>query len=85
MTIVHKELRCSHDDLVQPYDSILIEKRNNEYALPCVAQVKVENAMLRSQVEIINLEKLALSENYDMVSYSHNELIDDHIMINIAH
>jgi hypothetical protein len=42
--------------------------------------------MLRSQVEMINLEKkLALSEKYDMLPYSHNELVDDHIMLNIAH
>jgi hypothetical protein len=41
--------------------------------------------MLKSQVEMINLEKLALSEKYDMVSYSQNELVDDHIMFDIAH
>jgi hypothetical protein len=41
--------------------------------------------MLKSQVEMINLEKLALSEKYDMLSYSHNELVDDHIILNIAH
>jgi hypothetical protein len=41
--------------------------------------------MLKSQVEMINLEKLALSEKYDMLSYSHNELVDDHIMLDIAH
>jgi hypothetical protein len=41
--------------------------------------------MLKSQVEMINLEKLALSEKYDMISYSHNELVDDHIMLDVAH
>jgi hypothetical protein len=41
--------------------------------------------MLKSQVEMINLEKLALSEKYDMLSYSHNELVDGHIMLNVAH
>jgi hypothetical protein len=41
--------------------------------------------MLKSQVEMINLEKLALSEKYDMLSYSHNELVDDHIMLDVAH
>jgi hypothetical protein len=41
--------------------------------------------MLKSQVEMLNLENLALSKKYDMLSYSHNELVDDHIMLNIAH
>jgi hypothetical protein len=41
--------------------------------------------MLKSQVEMLKLEKLALSEKYDMLYYFHNELIDDHIMLNIAH
>ena len=41
--------------------------------------------MLRSQVEMINLEKLALGEKYDMLSYSHNKLVDDHIMLDVAH
>jgi hypothetical protein len=85
VTKAHEELRCYNDDLVQRYDSILIEQRNNEHVLSCVAQFKVENDMLRSQVEMINLEKLALSEKYAMLSYSHNELVDEHIMLNIAH
>ena len=50
-----------------------------------VAQLKTENSMLKSQVEMINLEKLALSAKYDMLSYSHNELVDDHIMLDVAH
>jgi hypothetical protein len=41
--------------------------------------------MLRSQVEMMNLEKLALGEKYDMLSYSHSKLVDDHIMLDIAH
>jgi hypothetical protein len=81
----HEELRCSHDDLVQWYDLVLIEQRNNENDLYCVSQFKVENDMLKSQVETLNLEKLALSEKYDILSYSHNELVDDHIMLNIVH
>jgi hypothetical protein len=64
---------------------VLIEQRNNENDLYCVSQFKVENDMLKSQVETLNLEKLALSEKYDMLSYSHNELVDDHIMLNIVH
>jgi hypothetical protein len=50
-----------------------------------VAQLKTENSMLRSQVEMINLEKLALGEKYDVLSYSHNKLVDDHIMLDVAH
>jgi hypothetical protein len=34
---------------------------------------------------MINLEKLALSKKYDMLSYSRNELVDDHIMLDVAH
>jgi hypothetical protein len=55
MTKEHEELKCSHDDLVQRYDSILIEQRNNDDALSCVTQLKTENSMLRSRVEMINL------------------------------
>jgi hypothetical protein len=39
--------------------------------------------MLRSQVEMMNLEKLALNEKYDMLSNSHSELVEDHIMLNM--
>jgi hypothetical protein len=85
MTKEHEELKCSHDDLVQRYDSVLIEQRNNDDDLSCVAQLKMENAMLERQVEFLNLEKLALGEEYDMLSYSHNKLVDDHIMLDIAH
>jgi hypothetical protein len=46
----HEELRYSHDDLVQRYDSDLIEQRNSKVSLSCVTQLKVENVMLRSQV-----------------------------------
>jgi hypothetical protein len=81
----HEELRCSHDDLVQRYDSILIEQRNNDYALSCVAQFKMENAMLKSLVDLLNLDKLALNEKYDMLSCSHYNLLDSHIMLNVAH
>jgi hypothetical protein len=38
----HEELRCSHDDLVQRYDLILIEKINIDDALSYVAQLKIE-------------------------------------------
>jgi hypothetical protein len=85
MTKENEELKCSHDDLVQRYESILIEQRNNHDALSNVAQLRTENFMLRSQVEMINLEKLALGEKYDRLSYSHSKLVDDHIMLNVAH
>jgi hypothetical protein len=85
MTKEHEELKCSHDDLVQRYDLVLIEQRNNDNDLSCVAQLKMENAMLERQVELLNLEKLALGEKYDMLSYTHNKLVDDHIMLDIAH
>jgi hypothetical protein len=71
--------------LVQRYESVLFEQRNNNDVLSDVAQLKSENSMLKSQVEMINLENLALSEKYDMLSYSHNELVDDYIMLDIAH
>jgi hypothetical protein len=85
MTKEHEELKCSHDNLVQQYESVLFEQRNNYDVLYDFAQLKTENSMLKSQVEMINLEKLALCEKHDMLSYSHNELVDDHIMLDIAH
>jgi hypothetical protein len=33
----------------------------------------------------MNLEKLALGKKYDMLSYSHSELVDDHIILDITH
>jgi hypothetical protein len=81
MTKEHEELRCSHDDLVQRYDSILIEQRNNDDALSCVAQLKIENAMLERQVELLSHDKLALTEKYDVLSYYHDNLLDRHIML----
>jgi hypothetical protein len=35
VTKEHEEPRCSHDDLVQWYDSILIEQRNNDCFILC--------------------------------------------------
>jgi hypothetical protein len=83
MTKDHEELKCSHDSLVQRYESVLFEKRNNHDVLSDVAQLKTKNSMLKSQVEMINLEKLTLRGKYDMLS--HNELVDDHIMLDVAH
>jgi hypothetical protein len=85
MTKEHEELKCSHDDLVQRYDSVLIEQRNNDDDLSCVAQLKIENAMLERHVELLNHDKLALTEKYDILSYYHDNLLDRHIMLDIAH
>jgi hypothetical protein len=85
MTKEHEELRCSRGDLVQWYDSILIEQRNNDDALSCVAQLKIENAMLKRQVELLNRDKLALTEKYDMLSSYHDNLLDRHIILDVAH
>ena len=41
--------------------------------------------MLKSQVDLLNLEKLALSEKYDMLSYSHDNLLGRYIMLDVAH
>jgi hypothetical protein len=70
ITKEHEELRCSHDNLVQRYESVLFEQRNNDDVISYVAQLKTENSMLKSQVEMINLEKLSLSEKYDVVLFS---------------
>jgi hypothetical protein len=58
MTREHEELKCSHDNLIQRYESILFEQRNNYVVLSDVAQLKTENSMLKSQVEMINLKNL---------------------------
>jgi seryl-tRNA synthetase len=85
MTKEHEELKCSHDDLVQRYEYVLIKQRNSHDALSNIAQLKTENSMLKSQVETMDLEKRALDKKYDMLSYSHNKLVDDHIMLYVAH
>jgi hypothetical protein len=85
MTKEHEELRCSHDVLVQRYDSILIEQSRNDDALSCVAQLRMKNAMLERQVELLSHDKLALTEKYDSLSYSHENLLDKHIMLEVAH
>jgi hypothetical protein len=85
MTKEHEELKYSHGNLVQRYEYVLIEQRNSHDALSNIAQLKTENSMLKSQVETMDLEKRALGKKYDMLSYSHNKLVDDHIMLNVAH
>jgi hypothetical protein len=85
MTKEHEELKCSHDDLVQWYDSFLIEQRNNDDTLSCVAQLKMENAMLERQVEVLSHDKLALTGKYDLLFCYHDNLLDRHIMLDVAH
>jgi hypothetical protein len=85
MTKEHEELKCSHDVLVQRYDSMLIEQSSNDDALSCVAQLRMKNAMLERQIELLSHDKLALTKKYDSLSYSHDNLLDRHIMLNVAH
>jgi hypothetical protein len=85
MTKEHEELKCSHDDLAQRYESVLFEQRNNLDALSNVAQLKTENFMLRSQVELLGHDNLALTEKHDSLSRYHDNLLDRHIMLEVAH
>jgi hypothetical protein len=48
LTKEHEELKCSHVDLVQRYETISIEQDN---ALHCIAQLVNMNALLKDQVE----------------------------------
>jgi hypothetical protein len=41
--------------------------------------------MLKSQTELLNLEKVALCGKYDMLSKSHDNLFDGNIMLEVAH
>jgi Mg2+ and Co2+ transporter CorA len=58
----HEELKCSHGDLVQMYESILIVQTNNENALSCIAQIKIDSIMLKDQVELLKIEKLTVGD-----------------------
>jgi hypothetical protein len=82
LTKEHEELKCSHVDLVQRYETISIEQDNS---LHCIAQLVNRNALLKDQVEKLKVENLAFQEKYDMLLCSHENLMDDHIMLNIAH
>jgi uncharacterized small protein (DUF1192 family) len=82
LTKEHDELKCSHVDLVQRYETISIEQDNSLY---CVAQLVTRNAMLKDQVEKLKIENLAFQEKYEMLLCSHENLMNDHIMLNIAH
>ena len=82
LTKEHEKLKCSHDDLVQRYETISIEQDN---ALYCIAQLVNRNTLLKDQVEKLKVENLAFQEKYDMLLYSNENLMDDHIILNIAH
>jgi hypothetical protein len=75
MTKEHEELKCSHDNLVQWYESVLFEQINNHDVLSDVAQLKTENSMLKSQVEMINLEKLASLNSCELHSCISDQLV----------
>jgi hypothetical protein len=82
LTKEHEELKCSHVDLAQRYETISIELDNS---LHCIAQLVNRNALLKDQVEKLKVENLAFQEKYDMLLCSHENLMDNHIMLNIAH
>jgi uncharacterized small protein (DUF1192 family) len=82
LTKEHEELKCSHVDLVQRYETISIEQDNS---LLCVAQLVYRDTLLKDQVERIKIENLAFQEKHDMLLCSYENLMDDHIMLNIAH
>jgi hypothetical protein len=60
LTKEHEELKCSHVDLVQRYDTISIEQDNS---LHCIARLVNRNALLNDQVEKLKVENLAFQEN----------------------
>jgi hypothetical protein len=82
LTKEHEELTCSHVYLVQRYETISIEQDNS---LLCVAQLVNRNTLLKDQVERLKIENLVFQEKPDMLLCSHENLMDDHIMLNIAH
>jgi uncharacterized small protein (DUF1192 family) len=82
LTKEHEELKCSHVNLVKRYETISIEQDNS---LLCVAQLVNRNALLKDQVERLKIETLAFQDKHDMLLCSHENLMDDHIMLNIAH
>jgi hypothetical protein len=82
LTKEHEELKCSHVDLVQRYETISIEQDNS---LHCIAQLVNRNALIKDQVEKLKVENLAFQGKYDMLLWSHKNLMGDHIMLNIAH
>jgi hypothetical protein len=70
LTKEHEELKCSHDDLVQRYRAMSIERTRIINSLSCVAQLEDENYMLKNIVEKLKIENLALQENM-ICCYAH--------------
>ena len=58
LTKEHEELKRSHVDLVQRYETISIEQDN---ALHCIAQLVNRNTLLKDQVEKLKVEKSSFS------------------------
>jgi hypothetical protein len=64
LTKEHEELKCSHVDLVQRYETISIEQDN---AFHCIAQLVNRNTLLKDQIEKLKVENLAFQNKYDML------------------
>lgn len=79
-----KEREGSHSDLVTRYDDVLFEQ-SSEINDISYNQVENENVMLKDLVEKLKVEYLALLEKHYMLLCSHEKLIDDHIILNVAH
>jgi hypothetical protein len=52
----HEEIKCSHVDFVQRYETISIEQDNSLY---CITQLVNRNALLKDQVERLKNVKVA--------------------------
>jgi uncharacterized small protein (DUF1192 family) len=82
LTKEHEDLKCSHVDLVQRYETISIEQ---DKSLFCVARLVNRNALLKDQIERLKIKNLAFQEKHDVLLCSHENLMDDHIMLKISH
>jgi hypothetical protein len=60
LTKEHEELKCSHVDLVQRYESFSIEQENSLF---CVAQLVNRNALLKDQEERLKMKILPFKKN----------------------
>jgi hypothetical protein len=85
LTKEHEKLKCSHDNLVQRYEDILLEQIRAINHSSYSAQLENKNAMLKNTIEKLNIENLALHERHDMLMCSHNKFIDSYIMLEMAH
>jgi hypothetical protein len=65
-----------------PIEAISFEQENS---LLCIAQLVNRNTLLKDQVEMLKTENLAFQEKHDMLLYSYENIMDDHVMLNIAH